>query len=383
MTLVKPAAARRTPSSRNWSSPWLEASIAAWVTPLSARSASRRCRVIGSGVVWVERGRDRALDADGAEVDRGLAERLPDLAGEARDRGLAVGAGDRDHHLGLVAEPAARGDGERPARLVVQDHRHRQRPELGLGGREALGVGQDRRRAHAQRVGDEGRRRAPGCPGSADEEVAGLGLAAVDREPGQLGQRPRPVAGAAGAGQEPERLEARQLVRPFGSGHDRSRRALLGIGLFVSRQRVKQRRARPRARVRGRMPSTGASRRIALPTTGAAVRPAVRKAVSLMTVGRLVERDHQHVLRRRGREERGEGRDRLVARVAAGRRSACRRCRSCRRPRSPGRRRAFAVPRTTTCRSMSRISREVAAEITRSASVGAARRRATMLGRTR
>ncbi len=51
--LVNPAAASRTPSSRPWSSPWLDASIAACVTPLSARSASSRCSVIGSGVVWL------------------------------------------------------------------------------------------------------------------------------------------------------------------------------------------------------------------------------------------------------------------------------------------------------------------------------------------
>jgi hypothetical protein len=50
--LVKAAAASRTPSSRRWSRPWLDASIATWVTPSSAISASRRCRVIGSGVVW-------------------------------------------------------------------------------------------------------------------------------------------------------------------------------------------------------------------------------------------------------------------------------------------------------------------------------------------
>ena len=64
---------------------------------------------------------------------------LPDLAGEARDRGLAVGAGDRDHHLGLVAVPAAGGDGERAARLVVQDHRHAQRAAPGLGAARPAG----------------------------------------------------------------------------------------------------------------------------------------------------------------------------------------------------------------------------------------------------
>ena len=51
MKLVNPAALSVTPSSRRWSSPWLDASIAAWVMPFPAASASVRCRVIGSGVV--------------------------------------------------------------------------------------------------------------------------------------------------------------------------------------------------------------------------------------------------------------------------------------------------------------------------------------------
>ena len=38
--------------------------------PASAQSASSRCRVIGSGVVWVIGSAERALDTGGAEVDR-------------------------------------------------------------------------------------------------------------------------------------------------------------------------------------------------------------------------------------------------------------------------------------------------------------------------
>ena len=289
--LVKPAAARCTPSSRHWSSPWLEASIAAWVTPLSARSASSRCSVIGSGVVCAERCRDRALDPDGAEVHRRLAERLPDLPGEARDRGLAVGAGDRDHDLGLAAEPAARGDGERAPRVVAQDHRHRSGPSAASASGEARRVGQDRRpRPSASAVGDELRAMRPAA-GQRREEVPGARVAAVDREAGELRQRPRPVAGAPRAGQEPQRLEPRQLVRPIRSRHRHPRMpgAVPAIGLFVSGERVKQRRAVVRERSSGRRPITGASRRMACASTGAAVSPAVRNAVLLITARRLVE----------------------------------------------------------------------------------------------
>ena len=48
---MKPAAASRTPSSRNWSSPCEDASIAACATPARARPASVSARVTGSGVV--------------------------------------------------------------------------------------------------------------------------------------------------------------------------------------------------------------------------------------------------------------------------------------------------------------------------------------------
>ena len=51
LKLVKPAAASRTPSSRFWSSPCEDASIARWVTPALAMAEMWRCSVIGSGVV--------------------------------------------------------------------------------------------------------------------------------------------------------------------------------------------------------------------------------------------------------------------------------------------------------------------------------------------
>ena len=123
--LVKPAAASRTPSSRCWSSPWLDASIAAWVTPSSASSASSAVQRDRLGRRVRQRRRHRALDADRAEVHRALAQRLPDLPGEARDRGLAVGAGDRDHHLGLRRRTSAPRPAPAPgAASSLHDHRH-------------------------------------------------------------------------------------------------------------------------------------------------------------------------------------------------------------------------------------------------------------------
>ena len=56
-----------------------------------------------------------------------MPEAGPDLAGEAGDRGLAVGAGHRDHARGLALEPPRREQREAAARILVQDQRHRKR----------------------------------------------------------------------------------------------------------------------------------------------------------------------------------------------------------------------------------------------------------------
>ena len=153
--------------------------------------------MIGSGVVWLS-GADTAPSTPTVpKLTARLAERLPDLAGEARDRGLAVGPGHRDHHLGLVAVPAARRDRERPARLVADDDGHRQGSEGRLGTREAGGIRQDSGRTHSEGEGDE-----VGAVGlrarQRHEEVTGLDVAAVDREAGQLGQQ-RPTSRRRGA----------------------------------------------------------------------------------------------------------------------------------------------------------------------------------------
>ena len=50
--LVKAPAASTMPSTRRCCRPWLDASIARWVTPSLAREARIECSSIGSGVVW-------------------------------------------------------------------------------------------------------------------------------------------------------------------------------------------------------------------------------------------------------------------------------------------------------------------------------------------
>ena len=168
---------------------------------------------LGRGVA--QRRGHRPLDPGGAEVDGGLAQGLPDLPGEGRGGGLAVGAGHRDHHLGLDPGPAGGGDGEQAARVVGQHDRHGERAaRLGLGEREALGIGQHRRRPHAQGEGDKGRP-VDQAARQGGEEVPGLHPPAVDREAGDLGQRTRPVARAPRPGEEPQRLEPHQLFRPL------------------------------------------------------------------------------------------------------------------------------------------------------------------------
>ena len=271
--LVNPAAASRTPSSRCWSSPWVDASIAAWVTPASASSASSACSVSGSGVVWVS-GRETAPSTpDGAEVHRALAERLPDLPGEARDRGLAVGAGHRDHHLGLVAGPARRGQRERPARIVGKNDRHAERPGPPPPRREPLGgrSGSPPRPCAARRA-----RTPPPCarlPGSAANRCRGFVRGCPPTGPVISGSVPtsRP---RAGAGQQAERLEAHQLVRPIGSRMPARRHTRVVGTASRSRRACKAAAARPGpARPQAHDRREAAQR---LGETGAAVRPAVR-----------------------------------------------------------------------------------------------------------
>ena len=95
---------------------------------------------------------ERALDAGGADADRLVSERVPDLAREACDRSLSVGPGHRDGGLRLPVEP--RRGGERVGAPGILDDDdlgclRRQPRRLDEGG--ARGVGQDRSGAALQR----------------------------------------------------------------------------------------------------------------------------------------------------------------------------------------------------------------------------------------
>ena len=185
--LVKPAAARRTPSRRNWSRPCEEASIAAWVTPLSASSASRRCRVIGSGVVWLS----RAETAPSTPT-------VPKLTAVSPSASQIWRVKEATEVLPLVPVTATITSGWSPYQRLAAIESARRGWSCritgtasgpgGLGDGEAGGIGQDRGGAGGERGRDEGG--AVGlAAGERREQMAGLGLAAVDREAGQLGQR--------------------------------------------------------------------------------------------------------------------------------------------------------------------------------------------------
>ena len=124
-----------------------------------------------------------ALDPHRAETDRLVPERLPDLAGEGRDRGLAGRAGDGDDRFGLGREPQRGGPGERGARVLGHHHGGAGRGKLGGGDLRAAAVGQDRSGALAQGIPDE---LAPvgGRSGQRGEQVAVPHGAAVDRKAG-------------------------------------------------------------------------------------------------------------------------------------------------------------------------------------------------------
>jgi hypothetical protein len=132
---------------------------------------------IGRGVD--ARRRIAALDPGGADIHRPVAQPFPDLAGEARDAGLAVGAGDGDDGLRSRPEPERGGMGERGARVLGDDEgdvRARQRIGRDL---RARAVGQDRHRAVLDRAGHETRAMDLRA-GKRREKRAGADLAAVD-----------------------------------------------------------------------------------------------------------------------------------------------------------------------------------------------------------
>jgi hypothetical protein len=176
--LVKAAAQGLTASIRRWSRPWDDASIATRSIPSARISASSFCSVRASGVVWMPGALIAALDPVVPMFTAG-GPAFPDLAGEARHAGLAVGPGDGDHGLRPRPEPERGGMGERGARILGDDHGDvRARQRLGRDLR-ALAVGQDRRRAVRDGAADEARAMDLRA-GQRREQRAGPHLAAVD-----------------------------------------------------------------------------------------------------------------------------------------------------------------------------------------------------------
>jgi hypothetical protein len=177
----------RTPSSLRCASPWRRPPSRMGDTR-GAASASTRCRVIGSGVVWASGGFQAPSTPVVPRLTASRPIALPDLAGEAGHRGLAVGAGDRDHRFGLRAEPQRGGKGQRLARVLGttsarrprRDHRRRSaRPRHRSGSP----------RAHAQRVLDEFAAMHPRARQRGERDAVAH-LAAVHRQPGDAALRP-------------------------------------------------------------------------------------------------------------------------------------------------------------------------------------------------
>ena len=139
----------------------------------------------------LQRSLEIALNAHRAKADRTVAQRLPDLAGETGDRGLAGCAGDGHHMTRLRLEPQGRGSGKGRARILGDDQRAipiGQRP-----GRDVRpgAVGQHRRRLHAQGVANEFRpmhRRSR----QGGEQMARPDRPAIQRKSGDRGIQPIP-----------------------------------------------------------------------------------------------------------------------------------------------------------------------------------------------
>ena len=146
-------------------------------------------RELGEHAVQLDRVRRRVperlpftlrADAEGAEGSSLAARGPPDLAGEVRHRGLAVGAGDADHDFRLRAEVTRRRDREPETRVGV---RHQGDPlrerRVGAfrrqhGGCAALhGIGNE--------IGPVGL-----SAGERREQVAGLHVARIRSEPRDL-----------------------------------------------------------------------------------------------------------------------------------------------------------------------------------------------------
>jgi hypothetical protein len=116
------------------------------------------------------------LQAQRAEACRRDAEQVPDLAGEARDGGLAIGAGDGGREGRLDAVERGREPGQPAPRIRVDDDRDE--TVVGLG----TGAAEHRHGTSPECFGDEGV--AVGLrPGESREKRPGRDGAAVGRKP--------------------------------------------------------------------------------------------------------------------------------------------------------------------------------------------------------
>jgi hypothetical protein len=143
---------------------------------------------MGSGVGG--RGGEGAFDAGGADIGGLKAEFGPDRAGEGRDRGLAVGAGDGGDGVGLASEPEGGGKGESLARVFGDDQGGGGCVQFGARDVGPGAVGQDGPCAHPQGILDEFAAVDFG-PGKGREKMAGLDQTAVHRQAGHDRLAPR------------------------------------------------------------------------------------------------------------------------------------------------------------------------------------------------
>ena len=128
-----------------------------------------------------ERARD---DADRPDGRRLLAERLPDLAGEGGDRSLSAGAGHRDNGFGLAGIEARSGASERDAGVG----------DVNEGGAQGFrpALGDNRRRAVLDRLANV-LETVVLHAGKREENVAGRGLSAVERQAADGARRKRAI----------------------------------------------------------------------------------------------------------------------------------------------------------------------------------------------
>src|SRR6185312_3177514 len=225
--------------------------------------------------------RQRAVDGvlrgdqpDGADAGRGMAQPLPDLAGESGNRGLAAGAGDGGDRCRLPRKKFRRRQRQRTARIWGQDKRHRDARWRMIAG--------DRDRARSDRRLDEAR--AIGlAAGQRKEEIAPLHRAAVDRKPGnggRLGLRFEPCIYPGLVVEEVAKLHGVPVgwmrskpAQPLQETQETAADTAYCVGLDAARIR----RSGGGRSKRGSMSRSGAIRVITLAAVGTAFQPEVMK----------------------------------------------------------------------------------------------------------